>query len=235
MHVCACMHARVCTLQKGKKSVISFHTYYLYIICAGWRHCPTCQLDAPPRSHHCNHCGHCILKRDHHCFFTGACVGYYTQRHFVVFNIYVIWGCALGIYLQLSYLSLTLPLPENYIMYVAPVPIFQFLMGNLSLGTFVLLVHVYVNLFFMVLCIGFLAWQLIIIFRGQTTYEAWKMIRVYDAGLCKNFTSVFGSPLVSWALFFVPLMFPLEGDGTKWDVKPKTQKGHWSAGLTPWQ
>ena len=201
-----------------------------YILCtssAGWKHCPTCQLDAPPRSHHCNHCGHCILKRDHHCFFTAACVGFYNQRHYVMFCIYVIWGCVLGIYLQLSYVSLTLPLPENYIMYVAPVTIFQFLIGNLSLMTFILVVHAYFHLFFLVVTIGLLAWQMLIIVRGQTSHEAWKMIRIYNSGVYSNFTSVFGSPLLSWVLFFMPLMLPLEGDGIKWNIRPKPQKGLW--------
>lgn len=143
-----------------------------------------------------------------------------------MFCLYIIWGCALGLYLQLSYLDLVLPLPQNYVMYVAPVPVFQFLMGNLSLWTFVLLVHVYVILVFAVVATTFLAWQLVIIARGQTSYEAWKRISIYDSGLYTNFTSVFGSPLMSWVLFVAPLMLPLDGDGSKWSIKPKPSKGH---------
>ncbi|XP_076463564.1 putative palmitoyltransferase ZDHHC24 [Babylonia areolata] len=190
----------------------------------GWRHCPTCQLDAPPRSHHCHHCGHCILKRDHHCFFTSSCVGFYNQRHFVMFCLYTIWGCLLAVYLQLAYISLSLPLPENYMMYVAPVPIFQLFTGNLHFGLFVLLVHVYINLIFMGTAASFLLWQYILILRGQTSYEAWRGIRTYNVGLFGNVTSVFGSPLTSWILYFAPLMLPLKGDGIRWNVQHKSGK-----------
>ncbi|KAK7492315.1 hypothetical protein BaRGS_00016412 [Batillaria attramentaria] len=192
----------------------------------GWKSCPTCQVDAPPRSHHCNHCGHCILKRDHHCFFTGSCIGFYNQRHFVMFCVYVIWGCMLALYLQLSYLNLSLPIAETFYTYIAPVTIVQFLTGNLSLWTFLLLIHVYATVVFMCVAIFFLTWQLVIIIRGQTSYEAWKMIRIYDTGLWGNITSVFGSPVWSWALLFAPLMLPMGGDGVKWNIKAKPDKGH---------
>ncbi|KAL8623007.1 hypothetical protein ACOMHN_027127 [Nucella lapillus] len=185
----------------------------------GWMHCPTCQLDAPPRSHHCSHCGHCILKRDHHCFFTSSCVGFYNQRHFVVFCCYSLWGCLVGTYLQIAYIGLTLPLPENYSMYIAPVPIIQLFMGNLNLGIFLLLVHVYVNLVFIGTAVTFLIWQIVLILRGQTSHEAWHMKTSCDGGVWKNFTSVFGSPLTAWLLFVAPFMLPMQGDGIKWDMK----------------
>ncbi|KAK7104055.1 palmitoyltransferase ZDHHC22-like [Littorina saxatilis] len=194
---------------------------------AGWKHCPTCQLDAPPRSHHCNFCGHCILKRDQHCFFTSSCVGLYNQRHFVVFCLYGVWGCLMGVYLQLSYLNISYPLSdENFMMYVPPVPLFQLLIGNLSFGSFVVMLHVYVNI--CIMCVaGFLAaWQLLLIVRGQTSHEAWKMIRAYNAGVYTNITSVFGSPMTSWILLFAPLMLPLELDGVKWNIQGKPEKAN---------
>ena len=31
------------------------------------RHCKTCQIYKPDRTHHCKVCGHCVLRMDHHC------------------------------------------------------------------------------------------------------------------------------------------------------------------------
>ncbi|XP_045181830.2 palmitoyltransferase ZDHHC20-like [Mercenaria mercenaria] len=57
-----------------------------------WRLCKKCELTAPPRCHHCPFCDNCILKRDHHCFFTRRCIGFYNQRHFVVFLVRAMFG-----------------------------------------------------------------------------------------------------------------------------------------------
>ncbi len=40
-----------------------------------WKPCLICQVQRPPRVHHCPLCRMCVLKRDHHCFFTNSCVG----------------------------------------------------------------------------------------------------------------------------------------------------------------
>lgn len=174
-------------------------------------------------------CGRCILKRDHHCFFTGSCIGYYNQRHFVIFCIYVIWGSLLALYLQLSYLSKYMfPFFENVYAYILPFTVMKLFSGNLTIQSFLLLLHTYATGFCLFLGLWFLLWQLIIILRGQTSYEAWKNIRVYHGGLYNNFTSVFGSPLQAWLLFFVPLMLPLQGDACAWKIRPKSEKGHWN-------
>ena len=44
-----------------------------------WKPCLICQVQRPPRVHHCPLCRMCVLKRDHHCFFTGSCVGEYIS------------------------------------------------------------------------------------------------------------------------------------------------------------
>lgn len=187
----------------------------------GWKHCPICLLDAPPRSHHCSHCGHCILKRDHHCFFTSSCVGYHTQRHFVVFCVYTSLSSALAIYLQLAYLDLSLPLPETGAMYIPPLPLYQLCTHAITFSTFLLFLHMYATVFLMVVAVVFLVWQLIIISRGQTSYEALKMIRVHNEGFIRNIVSTFGPPVYSWILLFAPLLLPLEADGAQYTNEPE--------------
>ncbi|KAL1434736.1 hypothetical protein MTO96_011434 [Rhipicephalus appendiculatus] len=59
------------------------------VLLPGWRYCPVCAMNVPPRSHHCSVCNECILKHDHHCMFTGRCIGFYNQRYFVVALFYM--------------------------------------------------------------------------------------------------------------------------------------------------
>lgn len=62
----------------------------------GWRYCHFCQLNAPPRAHHCPVCDECILKRDRHCMFAGCCVGFQNQRYYVMALLYGWIGESLG-------------------------------------------------------------------------------------------------------------------------------------------
>jgi palmitoyltransferase len=146
-------------------------------------------------------------------------VGHYNQRHFVIFCIYSIMAPTLGAYVQLSYLHLSLPLPEMLATYIPPLPLFQLLAGNITLGSFLLLLHLYACFFFIVVAGGLLCWQLLIIVTGQTSYEAWKMIKVYDEGVLKNILNVFGSLKYAWILPFAPLRLPMENDGCKYEPK----------------
>jgi DHHC palmitoyltransferase len=44
-------------------------------------YCEKCQIERPPRCHHCNVCHRCILQYDHHCIWVNSC----TLRCFGVF------------------------------------------------------------------------------------------------------------------------------------------------------
>ena len=55
-------------------------------------YCRRCQLPRPERCHHCSLCGRCVLKMDHHCPWINGCVGYYNQRYFAGFLIYLFLG-----------------------------------------------------------------------------------------------------------------------------------------------
>lgn len=66
----------------------------------------SCQLNSPPRAHHCPVCDICVFRRDHHCSFASklfeltckhlwilaTCVGHFNQRYFVaaVVNLWVV-------------------------------------------------------------------------------------------------------------------------------------------------
>ena len=62
--------------------------------------CKKCNSIKPPHSHHCSICKHCIAHMDHHCPWVNNCVGYYTQKHFILFLIYVFNGSSHALYLM---------------------------------------------------------------------------------------------------------------------------------------
>ena len=63
------------------------------------KRCKKCQSIKAPQSHHCSICKRCIARMDHHCPWVNNCVGYYNQKHFLLFLIYVFLGSthALGV------------------------------------------------------------------------------------------------------------------------------------------
>ncbi|GFO50512.1 palmitoyltransferase [Plakobranchus ocellatus] len=194
----------------------------------GWKNCPTCMMDAPPRSYHCTLCNHCILKRDQHCFVTGSCVGYHNQRTFVVFCIYVLISTVYAAYLQFSYLNKMLPFTSHWASFYFPLTgLWQYLIGAVSFMQIFILIHLCCTLVSLGLSAFFLFWQMVVISRGQTSFEAWKQIMIYRRrAVLDNFRDVFGDLLTFLLCLVVPLRMHLPGDGVKWVIEPKAEKGH---------
>lgn len=188
-----------------------------------WTICSHCRIPVPPRTRHCAICQVCVLKKDHHCFFTGCCIGFYNQKHFIIFCVYGIIGGAWGLYNLGTYLSQNYApvLSFNIYQYLLPYCVLMFLFGYLSFFSLCLILLFYLHITSTCAALYYFLWQMFVISRGQTSYELVKGRKIYSDNMVENVRSVFGK---FWILqFLFPIPVPLnEGDGMNWTVKEKS-------------
>jgi len=179
----------------------------------GWYYCHTCQLNAPPRSHHCPICEICVLKRDHHCIFTGNCVGHFNHRYFVNMIIYLWIGCAYVVLFNLDYYNQVLGSFNIYLLAKLFCPMLAWTLGYVTAYQLYILIVGGVNLLAMLLFTFLVGFQCFFISRGQTQFECKKKVNSYSINLLDNWKAVLGE---RW--FMTPLSAylssPLPSDGT---------------------
>lgn len=184
-----------------------------------WTFCEHCNLDVPPRSHHCAICNVCILKRDHHCFFVGTCLGHFNQRYFTVCAFYLFFVGIFTTVLAYAYLrNHFFPSCDNWDLFL-PVTIYRCLLGNIPVHIVMLLSHLYFMWLATVLGAGFFFWMVVLICMGKTGNEFFQQKRVANtATVWQNFREVFGDYWLLNFLFPANILFRQRTDGSTWDT-----------------
>ncbi|XP_053390409.1 uncharacterized protein LOC128553277 [Mercenaria mercenaria] len=148
--------------------------------------CRTCNIAVSLRTHHCFLCEKCVIKRDHHCFFMGVCIGKSNHVYFILFTLFMGIGTFYGLLLIAKYLYFLYGIqfqgPQTFFSLFFNT-IVTLLQGRIPsfryLGLFLML---YVSLAGTLVSFGFLFWHVVIVTRGQTSYEARMGITKYSKG-----------------------------------------------------
>lgn len=186
-----------------------------------WLFCDKCNMNTPPRSHHCKVCNSCILKRDHHCFMVGTCIGFYNQRYFFVLGFYAIM-CGMGgfiatvWYLQVFYW----PTAYSWTSLFPPIIFFRWLFGyeQVDPHMIILIFQAYPELFFGGFGFIVVNAQMMMAVTGKTVYEISAQIPIKsNKYVHENFESVFGKCWMLNFIFPMTCIFKQEGDGYHWD------------------
>jgi hypothetical protein len=78
------------TQSRKEELYLNLLDYYEQPAQSNFLTCSICGTKKVPRMHHCTICNCCIINMDHHCPWVNNCVGFYTQKHFLLFLIYTI-------------------------------------------------------------------------------------------------------------------------------------------------
>ena len=184
----------------------------------GWTYCPFCQLNSPPRAHHCQVCNECVLKRDHHCIFAGKCVGFRNYRYYMCLALHLWMGAVYANVFHYEYVTEEIGGFGYLTLLTMFTPVVIWLLGYTTLYGIFISCMAGISVFALLLFSGLLFFQAGIILRGQTSYERKKKKREYDLGWKMNFLQVFGE---RWYLVWIwpTVSSPLPGDGTNFTKK----------------
>ncbi|GBE59449.1 DHHC zinc finger domain-containing protein [Babesia ovata] len=122
------------------------------------KYCVTCHIYRPPRTVHCSSCGGCVLRYDHHCPYVGNCIGFNNYRRFYCF---VVTCC-------LYYLAMLVSSVYRFVgFFPKPWEAFEKEPAS-SLCTFLSIIW---NTLVLWLVLGLCCFHVLIISRGQSTYD----------------------------------------------------------------
>ena len=184
----------------------------------GWRFCSACEANAPPRSAHCWACDVCVLKRDHHCMFTGNCIGYTNQRYFMNFLLYVSVGALYCSYLNVDYMLEALGNVTFFSLIAIFMPMLAWVLGFTPAYSFAVAFISMICIVGFLLVSGYMIYQLVNIYRGQTMWESARGTQDYNFGWHDNMAEVFGER--TYLAFMSPFVSsPLHGNGTDFRKK----------------
>ena len=194
--------------------VTSGSTVLPSILKPGWKYCPTCMHNAPPRAVHCWACDCCVLKRDHHCIFTGRCIGHKNLRYYFMAVFYLSMGALYANYLNMDYAMEVMVENFSFKTFIAmAAPLIGWTLGLTESLSFFVSFQCGTCMIASVAFTGLFLYHLQLIVRGQTTHE-WRneRERPYDLGWQKNVEEALGT---RWYLVWLfPLLpSPLPGDG----------------------
>ncbi|CAH1781679.1 unnamed protein product [Owenia fusiformis] len=184
-----------------------------------WKPCLICQYNVPPRAHHCPLCKVCILKHDHHCYFTGRCIGLNNQRHFIVFTFWAILGSAIYLAYTLfySYIMICHLGELSWIDIFLPATFVRWCMGYTAFCHVILYFVIYSLVFFIILSLKYIIFQLTFIRKGVTAFEFECNIEIKNTNsFHKELKSVFGDHGYMNFIFPCHNIFPIKQNALDW-------------------
>ncbi|XP_065648455.1 probable palmitoyltransferase ZDHHC24 [Hydra vulgaris] len=194
-------------------SSIKSQTNLPSVLYPDWVYCNFCQLNTPPRSHHCPVCNVCVLKRDHHCIFTGNCVGFYNHRYFIMMVFHLWLGCFYCLLYNIEYYIVMLGNIGFGMLLKLLFPLLAWTFGFLNSYQLFIAFIMGINCMAMLLFSTLVCFQIFFISSGQTQFECRKKINYYSLSLLKNWRVVLGNRwFLTWICPYITSKLP--GDGT---------------------
>ena len=190
------------------------------VLMSEWRYCAICELNAPPRSHHCFSCKKCILKRNNHCLFLGKCVGHRNHRYYLLFVVYVWLGTVYSLWLNQNYF---IDMASDFTFkkfFTAFVPLLAVVIRMISVADFF---YIFGNSVCLLLSLMLFFYALInfnMAVKGQTWHESSQGITKYRLSWSRNLVEIFGLNW-RWAVVNPFARLNLPGDGSKFRTNMK--------------
>ncbi|XP_065351094.1 probable palmitoyltransferase ZDHHC24 [Cloeon dipterum] len=181
-----------------------------------WHLCAVCESFVPPRSWHCEDCGTCVLKRDHHCLFTACCIGHHNHRYFLVFLTHLFIATSYATYFNGSFVWRSWESFSWYSLLKLIFPMAVFLFDS-SINQFYLTLYA-INIAGIAFAGALLGYHLMMMYKGQVTYESANNVRIYDYGWKQNLKEILGERwYLTW--IFPTLESKLPHNGIVWHTR----------------